>query len=514
MDCGGDGMSGGNEVPSTATSSPRHVEPDAVRTSPGSSDNNKAIASGVLWQGSLRWLSQVVAWSATLVVARRLSPEDYGIAGSAGVFVGLLILLTDGGIGRALVLRREKDVGLISQSHGASLLIGLASAVLLMLAAIPLSRFYQEPRLVPVLAVIALVPLISSTYTVPLARLQQRLEFRRVATVDFCKSVVQGVVVLLCAVAGLRYWSLVAGLIAGHLTALGLTTRFERVQFARPKLRDLEGTLVYARHLAVGSMAWYVYSNADFAVVGRVAGIAALGYYQFAWNVAQLPGEKLGNVLQAVTGPFFGSIGDDFAALRHYFLILSELMVSVMLPVLLGFALVCPLAVPLIFGAKWVPSVQIMQILVLSAAVGSLGQLGHHVLGATGRAHIGTRMNLIALVVLPIAFFLAARFSGTLAVAAVWLVAQPVLMGIPLLYVRAAIGLSLREYLYRLRAPAVSAVAMTVAVLSVERAAASLPLIARLALMCAAGAAAYPLCYTQLFRPRVDALVALLKSRH
>ena len=82
-----------------------------------------------------------------------------------------------------------------------------------------------------------------------------------------------------------------------------------------------------ARHLVVSALAWYLYSNADFAVVGRVAGLSALGYYQFAWNVAQLPGEKLANVLQAVVLPFFGSIGDDRNALRHYFLILSELLV-------------------------------------------------------------------------------------------------------------------------------------------------------------------------------------------
>jgi O-antigen/teichoic acid export membrane protein len=260
-------------------------------------------------------------------------------------------------------------------------------------------------------------------------------------------------------------------------------------------------------------MAWYAYSSADFATVGRVVGLAALGYYQFAWNIAQLPGEKLANVLQGVVGPFFGAIGDDRAALRHYFLVLSELLLSVMWPILFGFALVSPLAVPLVFGAKWAAAVPVLQILVICAASSSLSLMSQHVLSATGHASDTLKLNLVAVLVLPLAFYGAARYSGILAVACVWLVAQPTLTGIPLLRMRPAIDLTIREFLFAMRAPIVSALLMTSVLLALRPFIAGLVPIVQLLLLCALGALVYVTAFLLLFGERVSAIRELWRDR-
>jgi len=484
-----------------------------VPSEKGSTEYNRVIVTGVLWQGALRWLSQVLSWSATIVIARRLSPEDYGIAGTATILVGLLSLVTEGGIGRALVLRRETSAVLVSQAHGAGMIIGASLGLLMVVVAYPLGTFYGDPRIV--LLIIALAPVLffSGLNATPLAVLQQQLQYRRLATIEFAKASVQAATVLAGALLGFGAWALAGGLLAGHAAVVLLARRAVRLQPAMPERLVLGSTVGYARHLVVASLAWYLYSNADFAVIGRVAGLTALGYYQFAWNVAQLPGEKLGNVLQAVVGPFFGSIGDDLVQLRHYFLLLSELFVSVMLPILCGFALVSPTAIPFVFGDKWLPAVPIMQILVVCAAIGSVSLLSHHVLGATGNAATSTRVNVAALVVMPIAFYVAARLSGPLAVASVWLVAQPVLMMVPLLKVRQATGLSLRTYIARLRAPIVSSIGMSIIVLLVARLLHDVGALSRLIAMCVAGAFAYVSIFWIGFRPRVDAIVAVWRSR-
>jgi len=478
-----------------------------------SSSLNQTVLTGVLWQASLRWLSQVLAWTATIVIARKLSAEDYGIAGTAGVLVGLLSLITDAGIGRALVLQRERRELLVSQAHSASMLVGLVTSAMMILASIPVARFYGEPRVAPVVCVLSLVLLLSGMNTVPLAMLQQRLDYRKLAAIDFLKAIVQASTVLVGAVFGLRYWSLPLGLIAGQLAAVALTRRFVAVALERPRFSDLRPLLGYSRHLVVGSVAWFAYSNADFAVVGRVAGLSALGFYQFAWNVAQLPGEKLGNVLQSVVGPFFGSIGDDAEKLRHYFLVFSELLVSIMLPVLCGFALVCPIAVPLIFGAKWAQSVPIVQILVLCAAVGSISQLGHHVLGATGRAAFGTKLNLVALLVLPVSFYFAARAGGPLAVAGVWLLVQPVMVVVLLSQMQTTIRLSILQYVKELRAPIVSSAAMTVAVLLTKNVVSGFTPLSQLMAMILTGVVVYPIAYRVGYANRARAIVLAWKSR-
>ena len=133
----------------------------------------------------------------------------------------------------------------------------------------------------------------------------------------------QATVVITGALLGCGPWALATGLLEGQFTVVVLARRLSIQQPLRPTWLRLKPTVHYARYLVTGTLAWSFYSSSDFAAVGRVAGIAALGYYQFAWNVAQLPGEKLGSVLQSVVGPFFGTIGDDHTSLRHYFLLLS-----------------------------------------------------------------------------------------------------------------------------------------------------------------------------------------------
>ncbi len=487
--------------------------PQGESTNAGSAAHNQAIATGVMWQGALRWTSQVIAWTATVVIARRLSPGDYGIAGTAGILVGLLALVTDGGLARALVMQRVTDARLVGEIHGTAIATGAALALLMLVAAYPIAAFYSEPRVAPVIMALSVALLLSGVNAIPLAVMQQQLQYRLLASIDFGKTIAQASTVLLCALLGFRYWSLAIGLIVGHFVAAAWTRRYVRIRPLRPDLAAIGPTLDYASHLVVSSLAWYLYSNADFAVVGRVAGLSALGYYQFAWNVAQLPGEKLANVLQAVVLPFFGSIGDDRAALKHYFLILSELLVSVMLPVLFGFALVSPIAVPLIFGAKWAASVPIMQVLVVCAALGSVSMLSQHVLGATGQAKVTARLNVAALVGLPLGFIVAAKLSGPLAVACVWLIAQPLLVGVPLVALKQTIGLSIREYFSNLRGPFISSLLMTAAVLAVRVLMHDVAPIVQLLVLSCTGAAVYIASFFLLFRSRIDAIVSVWRDR-
>jgi teichuronic acid exporter len=491
----------------------QHPDDSHESVAAGNTEHNRIIVNGVLWQGALRWLSQVLAWSATIVIARRLTPEDYGIASTATILVGLLSLVSEGGISRALVMRRDTSEPIIRQAHGASMMLGTFLAVMLAIAAYPIGQFYDDRRIVPLILALAPVLMLSGLNATPLAVLQQQLRYRRLAAIEFAKVSAQAVTVMVGAILGYGAWALAGGLLVGHVTAVVFTRRSVRLRALRPVRAVISPTISYARHLVVGSLAWYIYSNADFAVVGRVAGLTALGYYQFAWNMAQLPGEKLGNVLQMVVGPFFGSIGDDLRLLKHYFLLLSELLVSVMLPVLCGFALVSKTAIPLLFGDKWLPAVPIMQILVACAALGSLSTLSHHVLSATGNAATGTRVNLGALVVMPIAFYLAARLSGPMAVASVWLIAQPILMAVPLLKVRQAISLPVRTYLTSLRAPIVSSLGMVLAVLGADKLLYDAGAVTKLAVMCFGGAIIYVAIIWFGFRLRVEAMLAVWRSR-
>ena len=503
-------MSGGER---TALLNPAIASEQTAPKSGGSTNHDDVIAKGVVWQGSMRWLVQILSWTATLVIARRLSPEDYGIAGTATVLVGLLSQITDAGVGRALMMRREKQTEVLEQAFSASAIIGCIAALLVLGGALPMAYFYSEPRVAPLIALLALLPIISGLSAVPLAVLQQQLRYRAVALIEFSKAFVQAIVVLVCAVGGLRYWSLAIGTLVGNIVALIIARQYIKIRARRPDLSLLRPTLRYAMHLVVAAMSWYLYSNSDFVVVGRTAGIVALGYYQFAWNVAQLPGEKLGNILQSVVGPFFATIGDDRDSLRHYFVLLSEFLMAVMLPVLCGFAIVSPIAVPLLFGAKWLAAVPAMQILVMCAAISAVSLLGQHVLTATGQADVSMKLSVGTLFTLPLAFFIAAKIWGPFAVACVWLIAQPVLVGVILSRVRDTLDLPVRRYLLQIRAPFVCSALMVGALALVRPFTSHLPPVLQLATLSLIGATLYITAFRTLYGERVTAIVAVLRRR-
>jgi O-antigen/teichoic acid export membrane protein len=516
MVCAGGGMSGADldaVVTRDASALVAFGGTAEAQTFAGSQSHNRAIATGVMWQGGLRWLAQVLAWTATIAVARRLSPSDYGIAGTAGIISGFLLLVIDGGLSRAIVVMRATEPKLVAQVHTTACLLGAVLAGLMCLAAYPVSLVYREPRVAPVIVVLSLALVLNGATAIRVAVLQQRLEYRRVAQVEFSRSLTQALVVLVSAVGGLRYWSLAVGLLAGYAMGFGVARHFVRLPLARPSRVDVGPVVFYAAQLVASSLAWYIYSSADFAIVGRVAGLAALGYYQFGWNIAQLPGEKLANVLQAVVLPFFGSIGDDRKALRHYFLVLSELLLAVVLPVLAGFALLCPIAVPLIFGDRWIASIPSMQILVACAALSSVSLLSQHVLGATGQAIIALRLHVTAMLVMPPCFYIGARMGGMIGVAVVWLLFQPMLVGYPLLRLKSVIDLSLPEYLRNMTAPAISAVTMTVIVVLLQQFTSGLPPVAQIAILALIGAVSYSATYWVFFRPRVDRILGLWLDR-
>jgi O-antigen/teichoic acid export membrane protein len=485
----------------------------ATESFSGSQSHNRAIASGVMWQGGLRWLAQILSWTATIVVARRLSPSDYGIAGTTVFFALFLALIVDGGLARALVVTRATDSKTVAQVHTASSILSWVLAALLCAVAFPIAHIYRELRIAPVLMFLSTAIVLNGGTAIRVAALQQRLEYRLVAQVEFVKSLTQAIMVLACAVAGLGYWALAIGLVSGYLLAYIYARQLIAIPLMRPNLRELRPQFRYSGQLLASAMSWYLYSGGDFVVLGRVSGLAALGYYQFAWNIAQLPGEKLANILQAVVHPFFGAIGDDRRALRHYFLVLSELLVAVVLPILAGFALLCPIAVPIIFGERWSASVPIMQILVACAAMSSVSLLSQHVLGATGKAMVSARMHLVALLVLPPCFYIGAKLNGPLGVATVWLIFQPLLVGYPLLRLKEVIDLTVGQYLANLVAPAVSVLAMVAAVLLTQRMTDGMAAVPQMAVLATIGAIVYCAMYLGLFRPRVERILDVWRNR-
>jgi O-antigen/teichoic acid export membrane protein len=481
-----------------------------IETSTAGRELDGSLVHGLAWTAGVKWAAQGLSWFSTLLVARLLSPDDYGLVGMATVYLGMVTLLTEFGVGTTIVTLRELDEIHIAQLNGFAVLLGLAGFALSCIAAVPLGRFFHSSRLPLVVMAMSATFIIASFQSVPAALLQRDLRFKLLSLVDGTKVLVVSAVMVILAWLGFHYWTLVIGSLLSTLTAtlLILSRRTHRLSW--PHFSEIRHATRFSWHILVSRISWYAYSNSDFVVCGRVLGQQVLGAYSIAWNLANIPVEKTTGVLNSVTPALFSAVQKDNASIRRYLLNLTEVIALVTLPLSVGLGLVARDFVLVVLGPRWEPAIAPLQLLALYVSVRSITPLIPIVLNSVGESRFNMWNNLVAAVVLPAAFYMGSR-SGSRGIAAAWLVAYP-LVAFPL-YFRAfqKIELPWTTYLGCLRAAIIGTLAMVLAVVSLPRLISDSTHAQRLAVQVLAGGAAYILAAGWMNYQRRGALLKVFR---
>lgn len=423
------------------------VAPAPARSAPAGAALDRSLIRGLAWTGGVRWGSQLLTWASTVVVARILAPSDYGIVGMATVFLGLIAMVSEFGLGSAVVTLRGLTESQVRQINTLAVILGVCSAAATCAAATLISRFMGAPPLAGVLVVMSLGFVIAGFRTVPDAVLQKELEFRSLALMEGVQAVLMALTTMGLALAGAGYWTLVGGSLVGGLLHMGMAVARRPHGFARPRLASIQPAMAFTGRLLVSRLSWFTYSNADFLVVGKVLGERALGAYTLAWSLAGVPIGKVSGMILRVTPGFFSAVQDDRAALRRYLLALTEGVSLVTFPMAVGLAMVADDFVLLVLGDKWAGAIVPLRLLAVYACVRSVSPLLHPVLSVVGDIGYAARMDLAAALVLPVAFVVGARW-GTDGVALAWIAVHPMVLA-PV-YARVFRRLELRPSAYLL----------------------------------------------------------------
>jgi O-antigen/teichoic acid export membrane protein len=298
------------------------------------------------------------------------------------------------------------------------------------LLAQPIAAFFREPEVAVVVGVLGTLTLIEALQVIPRAALQRALEYRRLAWAQFIQVVATQSVLVAGAYLGWRYWALVSSTLAGAgvVTALLIAWHPYAVRWPRDMVK-LAVPLLQGWRILVSRVAWYAYSSGDQTVVGRLLGKDALGGVLVRDDV--LDHHLAGNLCGGDQGRpgVFSSVQDRRDELRRYFLILTELLAYLTLPVSFGIAVTADLLVRIVLGPQWDAVVVPLQVLCLYAAFYSCQILNAHVLLWTGQFRANMWLNVLAAVLLPIAFYIGAQ-GGLPGVAWSWVVAFP-LVNVP-----------------------------------------------------------------------------------
>ena len=416
------------------------------------------MARAVAWNAAASWTAQILSWASTIVVARLLTPFDYGVIGMASLYLNLALLISQAGIADAVIALRDLTDREISELNTVGLMMSFGLAGITCVLAKPISRFFSSPPLYEVLLISSAIYLFNAFQIVPKAVLQKQLRFKLLASIDTTRAVLQIAATVLFAFLGFRYWSLVIGYMTSSATVSLLTYCYVRQPFAWPQFRLLRRELRFSRQALLSRVAVYAYDNADFGVAGRVLGEAPLGNYTIAWTISSAPVEKIANLVMAVTPAYFSTLQNDKPQLRRYLLRLTELLSFITLPASIGIAISARYLVPALLGPKWHGVIGPLRLLGLFVAVRSVATILPNLLTAIGDAGFVMWASLASTVVMPISFFIGSHW-GTSGIAAAWAIAYPPMM-LPLYWrVFKKIELRVAEY-WKAVFPALSASAI------------------------------------------------------
>jgi O-antigen/teichoic acid export membrane protein len=255
-----------------------------------------------------------------------------------------------------------------------------------------------------------------------------------------------------------------------------------------------------------------VYSNADFLVVGKVLGQAALGFYNIGWTLAMLIVERVTTIVGGVAPAYLSAARQNPAELRRYFARISGSIALLTFPVSFGLALVADDFCTVILGPKWAGAVAALRLLAVYAGVRSLTPIVPQILIVVGEHHFVALNAILAAIVMPIAFWIGAHW-GLWGVAIAWVLMFPMITAPMFLRIFDVLKLTAVDYLHGIRLPLFSSVIMAAGVFLFRSVASEVIPALRLFLAVAVGALIYVGALYFIFGVRIAALVGVLRPR-
>lgn len=329
--------------------------------------HDKTITA-IFWIVTEQAGAMLVQFILGIILARLLSPAEFGVIGMVNIFLALSLLLIDSGLGQALIYKKNTSTLDENTLFYFNVVVGLAVSSTMALSSGWIADFYQRPQLKYMCMVLALNPLFNAFGFVQYTLLKKNLNFRPLSYITLLAVTGSGLAGVIAAKYGMGVWALVIqNLTNNFLRMIGLWLRgkwWPKWMFSWVSLRELGG---YGCKILVSGMSDVVFKNLYSVIIGKLYSPAMLGYYSKAYNLEQLPGRFLQNIIARVSFSSFSSLNSNYDELKRYFRKSVRLFLIFSLPTMVGLGLLArPLIVCLITD-KWLMSVPLLQILCISS---------------------------------------------------------------------------------------------------------------------------------------------------
>lgn len=410
------------------------------------------VIGGFGWVGFSQVAMQITRVAVALIVARLLTPEDYGLAALTLVFASLVLVFSDFALGAALVQRKTLTEDDRSTAFWTTAGCGALFTALGILLSGPIAGLYRQPETQALFAVLSLSFLITALGATQQALLLREMNFRRLELLTIAGALAGAPVAIGLAIAGTGPWAIIAQQLAVAVVTTVLMWRGSswkpQLRFSKASLRDLWS---FGGYVVGHRLLFYAHANADRFIIGRFIGPAALGAYAIAYNVMLQPAARIGGPLQRILAPAFSRMQDEPERIAAAWARVVRLIAAISVPALGGLIIVAPEFVAVALGDKWAPAAPIIQILAWVGILTALQSINMDVLMARDRTSLMFRFSLAFVPVHIAAFAIGAQW-GVIGVAVAYAVSSTLVepwltvlaarvLGVsPMIFVRAIAG--------------------------------------------------------------------------
>ncbi|TAK89110.1 lipopolysaccharide biosynthesis protein [Patescibacteria group bacterium] len=340
----------------------------------------KAV-KGVFWIGFVTIGAKILSVITTLILARLLVPEDFGLVAVAGIVMNALTIFTDLGLGTAIVHSKHDRDKVGSTALVMMPAIATFLYIITFIFAPSIATALGSSEATNIIRILAINLLFTSLSIVPSALMEKDMAFKRKVVPELVPILVYVVVAIsLAAFTQLGAYSIVFGQLSQGAAAFILywaVSSWRPVwRFSTEVAKELIG---YGKHVLGGSLLLFATTNLDNVFVSRILGVGSLGFYTLAYSIANMPATHVADVLGRVLFPALVQMNDDFERMRKNYIRSLKVLVFFTFPLLAGLAAIAPIFVPVVLGEKWMPMTAALSILavfgairVLSGATGSL----------------------------------------------------------------------------------------------------------------------------------------------
>ncbi len=457
------------------------------------------------WTLSLRLLSQVFTWLASLFVIRLLTPADYGIVAIAEMVLMLALQFASAGLGDVLVRQKQLDEHYIRKILCLLMLLNGALAILQLGFAATIAGFYQQPAVEYVLYATASVFLVMPWITVSANLLAREMNFKSRSKIDFAAALSGSALALLLALTGFGFWSLVLSNVAViFIRAIGYNLALRRFYLPVMQFDGMLPALKFGLTLMATGILFTLFMKADILIAAKFVDAGQLGYYAVAMHLALMPMTKAMPLINEVAYPLYAAIQHDKQKYEQIFCYMLRIITLFCFPLFYGFAATADELVQLVLGSHWSNAVLPLQLVLLTIPLRIISNLFTPLMKALGFPSTGLIHVSFSLLLTAIAIYFAAGY-GITAIAASWLVTTPLFFLFALYLCTSRSGISSLAILTAVLPPLLLSSVMLGLLYGLKQLVlADLSMLARLLLMIPAGAVFYVLALRVCFKARFN----------